>query len=139
MKISLAIVALLLAFGAVSLAQETPPWATKGYHVLVDGNQLYADCQVAEKTVRKTGKDIETDSNAGNDLFAAGRCWGYIMGVVDSIPAGEGFEPDAEVKGSQYVDVVLAYLRDHPESRHQPAHFLTRYALTQAFPAKSKH
>jgi len=136
-KISLASVALLL-LGAVSLAQETPPWATKAYHVLVDGNELYADCQDAEKNVKKTGKDIETKSSSGNDLFSAGRCWGYVTAVVDSIPAGEGFEPDPAVKGSQYVDVVLAYLRDHPESRHLPAHFLTRYAVTQAFPAKTK-
>jgi hypothetical protein len=138
MKIGLAIVALLL-LGAVSLAQEKPPWAAKSYHVLVDGNRLYTDCQSAEKNVRMTEKDTtEVRADAGDDLFIAGLCWGYVAAVVDSIPVGEGFELDAKVKGSQYVDVVQAYLRDHPESRHLPAHYLVRSAITQAFPAKSK-
>jgi len=59
--------------------------------------------------------------------------------VVDSIPEGEGFEPDSDVRGSQYVDAVVAYLRDHPESGHESAYALTRYALTPAFPTKPKH
>jgi hypothetical protein len=58
---------------------------------------------------------------------------------VDSIPDGEGFEPDPDVKISQHVDVVLAYLRDHPEKRHLSAYYLTRSALTDAFPSKLKH
>ena len=93
MKISLAIVALLL-LGAVSLAQESS-WNTKAYHMLLDGNRLYTDCQSAEKNVRMAGEHAQVRTEAGSDdLFLAGLCWGYVTAVVDSIPVGEGFEPD---------------------------------------------
>jgi hypothetical protein len=123
---------------SAALAQEPPAWVTKEYHVLENGNQLYADCQIAEKNI-ETGTDgtIRTKVN-GADLFSAGTCWGYIMAVVDSIPEGEGFAPAEKVQITQHMDVVLAYLRDNPSQRHLPAYFLTRTALTNAFPAKLK-
>jgi hypothetical protein len=124
----------------VSSAGQGSSWTTKNYHVLVDGNDLYSKCQMADKNVRLSGEFIETQSSAsGSDLFLAGNCWGYITAVVDSIPEGEDFDPDTDVRLSQYVDVVLAYLRAHPESRHLPAHALVRYALAGAFPARAKH
>ena len=123
---------------SVTLGQEPPAWATKKYHVLENGNQLYADCQIAEKNI-ETGADgtIRTRVN-GADLFSAGTCWGYIMAVVDSIAEGEGFAPNEHVNMTQHMDVVLAYLRDNPSQRHLPAYFLTRTALTNAFSAKPK-
>jgi hypothetical protein len=136
MRIIFAIVALIL-LGFVALAQ-VPSWVNKNYHVLTDGNTLYSYCQSTKKNVTISGTNLQIPNSAGTDLFPAGMCWGYIEAIVDSIPTGEGFEPDPEVKGSQYVDVVFAYLRDHPEQRHLPAYFLTRYALTDAFPAKPK-
>jgi hypothetical protein len=60
------------------------------------------------------------------------------MAVVDSIPEGEGFAPADKVQMTQYVDVVLTYLRDHPNQRHLPAYYLTRTALSNAFSAKPK-
>jgi len=121
---------------SVVLAQETPTWVTKRYHVLEDGNDLYAQCQNAEKSIRtEEGDNIRVI--ASGDLFSAGTCWGYIQAVVDSVPAGEGFEPDENVRLTQYMDVVLAYLRDNPSLRHHPAYFLTRTALSNAFPAKA--
>jgi hypothetical protein len=136
MRICFAIVTLLVS--ALITAAQEPSWTAKGYHVLMDGNALYSHCQSAQKNVRIAGENVEVLGSAGTDLFPAGQCWGYITGVVDSIPAGEGFEPDADVMQSQYVDVVFAYLRDHPEQRHSPAYSLTRNALTEAFPAKPK-
>lgn len=117
-------------------AQEPPAWAIKKYYVLENGNDLYADCQNAEKSVQR-GADgtIRTTVN-GDDLFSAGTCWGYIMAVVDSIPEGEGFEPAEKVQMTQHLDVVFTYLRDNPSQRHLPAYFLTRTALSKAFPAK---
>jgi hypothetical protein len=120
------------------LAQEPPTWVTKKYYVLENGNALYADCQIAEKNIQTDADgNIRTAVN-GADLFAAGTCWGYIMAVVDSIPEGEGFAPGGKVQMTQHMDVVLAYLRDNPSQRHLPAYFLTRTALTNAFPAKPK-
>jgi hypothetical protein len=136
MRISLAVVALLL-LGVVSLAQESPSWATKRHHSSVDGNQLYSECQSAEENVRTTGDTLEfRTSGSGKELVPAGMCWGYVLGVMDSIPEGEGFDPDPGVRGSQYVDVVLAYLRNHPERRNLPAYGLIRHALADAFPSK---
>jgi hypothetical protein len=138
MRIALAMVALVVVWAAS--AQHGSSWTTKNYHVLEDGNWLYSDCQIADKDVRFSGENIELQTSASrSDSFFAGRCWGYITAIVDSIPAGEDFDPDENVRLSQQVDVVLAYLRAHPESRHQPAHALVRYALAEAFPARAKH
>jgi hypothetical protein len=123
-----------------ALAQDVPSWVTKSYHRLKDGNQLYSECQSAEKnlTILEDGTVRARNIAASGDLLFAGTCWGYIEAVVDSIPTDEGFEPESNVRFSQYVDVVLAYLRDNPNLRHLPAHFLTRTALSNAFPAKPK-
>jgi len=138
MRVALAI-AVLLGMGWVSSAQQRPSWATKNYHVMEDGNELYSKCQIADKDVRLSEENVEVQTSAsGGDLFLAGGCWGYITAVVDSIPAGEDFDPDADVRLSQYVDVVIAYLKAHPESRHLPAYVLTRYALAESFPARAK-
>lgn len=136
MKIGLA--ALVLLLGSISLGQES--WTAKSYHILKDGNKLYSECQSYAKdvVVKEQGGDevMRVQTSAGTDLYPAGACWGYITGIVDTIPAGEGFDPDADVRVSQYIDVVYAYLRDHPEQRHLAAYFLVRTALTDAFPAK---
>src|SRR5215469_11085927 len=137
MRICFAMIALLVS-AMLTLAQA-PSWTAKNYHVLMDGNDLYSRCQLADKNVRISGGGVEAkDSAPVPDLFLAGTCWGYITGVVDSIPAGEGFEPASDVRLSQHVDIVFAYLHDHPEERHLPAYTLARTALSQAFPTKPK-
>jgi len=138
----LAIVVIFL-FSLVSESDTTPTqepdWARKDYYSLVDGNGLYAECQSADKNIKLgEGGAMSVRTGAEVDLFAGGMCWGYIRAVVDSIPAGEGFEPDKNVRLNQYVDVVLAYLRDNPNLRHQSAYGLTRNALAIAFPAGAK-
>ena len=139
MRATVAIAFLLSISPAISIAQ-TPSWLTKNYHVLVDGNQLYSYCQSYETNVKVVEEGIEYRTAASQtDVLYAGQCWGYILAVVDSVPAGEGFDPDPDVKASQYMDVVFAYLRDHPESRHLPAYEITRTALSVAFPTRPKH
>ena len=138
---TLAMFTTLLIFGAVLLVQQATPQANKTYHVLVDGNELFRDCQSYEDNVTLTADErlvLKELGESRNDTFAAGKCLGYVSGIVDSIPVGEGFGlgPDPAVRGSQCVDVVFAYLRDHPEQRHLPAYELVRTALTQAFPGK---
>ena len=104
----------------------------------MDGNVLDADCQQWERgfTVSPDGQ-IASTPHSGANFYEAGKCFGYILGIVDSIPAGEGFDPDPRVRASQHIDVVLRYLRDNPELRHLPAHQLVRQALTDAFPKRS--
>ncbi|MGB7846848.1 MAG: Rap1a/Tai family immunity protein [Candidatus Acidiferrum sp.] len=119
-----------------SQATSTQDWATKGRYVLEDGNGLYTHCQSAENNLKMgEGDNIQMRSTASQtDFLVAGACWGYIQAVVDSIPQGEGFHPDENVRMSQYVDVVTAYLRNNPSQRQKPAYYLARTALTEAFP-----
>jgi hypothetical protein len=114
-------------------------WTTKSHYVLEDGDELYAQCQSAAETVKLgEGENADMKPTASRtDILQTGVCWGYIKGVVDSIPAGEGFHPDANVRISQYVDIVTEYLRKNPNRRQQPAYFLARTAVTEAFPENS--
>jgi hypothetical protein len=68
-------------------------------------------------------------------------CDAYISGVADAIAAGGPGKapaciPDG-VTGVQLRDVMVKYLKAHPESRQQKAGTLTVRALGQAFPCKS--
>jgi len=134
MRIGLTLVVLLVT-AALLAAQES--WQTKRHLVLVDGNELYSRCQSYERNVRITEGHVQF-TGEGADLISAGQCWGYVFAVVDSIPQGQGFDPDGSVQGSQEIDVAIKYLQDHPELRPYGAYSLVRTALTQAFPARSK-
>jgi hypothetical protein len=134
MRISLTLV-VLLATAALLAAQES--WQTKRRLVLVDGNELYSRCQSYERNVRVTEGHVEF-TGEGADLVSAGQCWGYVFAVIDSIPEGEGFDPNSSVLGSQEIDVAIKYLQDHPELRPYGAYSLVRTALTQAFPPRTK-
>jgi len=137
MNYRMAVYVLVVSLASVSncsvLAQD---WRTKGYHSLKDGNELYSNCQTLQENIKYEGENLRLKTSEGSTVLSAGICWGYIEGVVDSIPVTEGFGPDSNVRLSQYVDVVTAYLRDYPNQRHLPAYGLVRTALTKAFPAK---
>ena len=99
--------------GLMMLAATSPYFMT--------GNQLYQHCTANDEV-----------------------CAGYIEGIVDgSGIIQEAFNqraiclPDnANVR--QIADVVIKYLRDHPESRAQSAGALSVIALTDAFGCKRK-
>jgi hypothetical protein len=133
MTVYLLVISLASISSCRVLAQD---WTTKSYHSLVDGNDLYSACRSAQENIKFEGENMRLKTSEGSTVLSAGICWGYIEGVVDSIPGGEGFEPDASVRLSQYVDVVTAYLRDNPNQRHLHAYALVRIALTRAFPAR---
>lgn len=138
MRVANAVLTLTLIFlvsGRQLGSAQAPrtPWYEKSYHTLMDGNELYSLCIEAEKHIHVSG-----DGNIDIGSIPAAQCWSYVEAVVDSIPAGEGFEPSEKVRLTQYVDIVRIYLKNHPEQRHLPAHFLTRWALTDAFPAQKK-
>jgi len=144
MKIWQAVLFWLLGFGFALLCMsqvatatmQEHSWKNERHYALLHGNDLYADCQQAEKNVE--ARDGDTIYSRGDSVsaFAAGNCWGYVAAVVDSIPGGEGFAPDEHVKLTQHVDVVLKYLREYPAERHKPAYYLARTALENAFPAR---
>jgi hypothetical protein len=137
LRFLLGIIAFLSAVLIYS-AQTIPIWKTKGYHSLLSGNELYSDCQEWERNTSVSADNrIMIKTGNASAILQAGECHGYIMGIVDSIPAGEGFNPAPDVLMNQYVDVVYKYLLDHPELRHLTAYELARTALTEAFPTSN--
>jgi hypothetical protein len=91
--------------------------------VFFSGNQLYEYCQREASLV----------------------CLGYVMGVADTIAdassAGDMTTricPDRGVNPGQMMDVVVNFLRAHPERRHQAAPGIVAAALVEAFPCPSR-
>jgi hypothetical protein len=82
------------------------------------GNKLFERCGASRDTADYTG------------------CLGYVAGVVDALHMMEnsGVCPPQGSTVGQTVDVVMKYLRDHPEARHHAAAGEVFLALRQAFP-----
>jgi Rap1a immunity proteins len=83
----------------------------------------------------------------GNDLFSRCStegnngeisCLGYIEGVADLMTALDKTCLSGNVTSRQATDIVMKYLRDHPESRHYSASSIAGLALQQAFPCAPK-
>jgi hypothetical protein len=86
---------------------------------LYSGDQLYQKCQ--------------------SDPLGA--CTGYIAGVSDTVDLFQETDitkhaicMSGGVSAEQMRDVVIKYLRDHPETRDKAAQFLEVRALMEAFP-----
>ena len=108
--------------GAQSLSPET-------------GNTLLEHCESGDK------QDGDLQINA----MKAGLCFGYIEGAADILAFDAAAFPNRrlectpkEVTRGQERDVVVKYLRDHPEERHESAALLVLHALTTAFPCKPR-
>lgn len=91
----------------------SPLVATPANAGFTDGNELHSHCG------DKSG-------------YLQGYCDGYIGGVADSIEQEQLCLPDT-VKFGQLRDVVLIFLRDHPQDRHFSASSLVIAAIKQAF------
>ena len=73
-----------------------------------------------------------------------GVCLGYVMGLDDGISILQSSETDRsrwspickpkEVTASQVQDVVIKYLDDHPEKRHEMIAILAIVAMRAAWP-----
>ena len=87
------------------------------------GNQLYEYCQSV------TTRDVPDHSN-----FFEGVCGGYVTGVHDALEAfGRVCVPQGTPK-NQLLDLVVVYLRDHPEKRYLPGADLVADAFEEKFP-----
>jgi hypothetical protein len=66
------------------------------------------------------------------------RCGAYIAGIADAADRQKTEDHAVCVPGAvtagQATDVVVAYLKAHPASRHRPAGILVIDALSNAFP-----
>jgi len=66
-------------------------------------------------------------------------CAAYVAGMADAlVHDGTVCLPQRKVTTRQLVDVVMAYLRAHPEARIFSAASIGDVAFTQAFPCVSK-
>ncbi len=93
-----------------------------------DGNVLFEECSAAQNTVEFT------------------RCLAYIAGAADMIGNFQLFKSDGNkplfttricipVKATrgQLTDVVIKYMKDHPESRTDSASLIVMRALVQVW------
>ncbi|MGC2464984.1 MAG: Rap1a/Tai family immunity protein [Candidatus Acidiferrum sp.] len=98
----------------------------------------------AQRVSTTTGNDLlESCESTGH--FEQAFCFGYITGVTDTDAMDGAAFPDRRrscvaenVSNGQVKDVVVKYLRDHPEERHLLAAILIVKAMSQAFPCKAK-
>src|ERR1700681_2207721 len=82
--------------------------------------------------------------DTGNDYLSMcedprgqGHCSATAVGYADMLSVMGYFCADRNVKKGQMKDVVLKYVRDHPEKRQIAAASLAFSALTEAFPCKN--
>lgn len=97
------------------------------------GSEMLANCQAFLK-----------DPTPPNQMFPAGLCGGYIMGIADGLMYAQIADPKRTAicmpeKGytvGQGVRVLNKYLNDHPEKLNQDVSLLALNAFRAAFPCK---
>ena len=92
--------------------------------------------------VFKNGNKLLSDCNESLGSHSEAFCIGYIMGVYDAIQSNDGTlngftncSGDFVVNG-QIRDVVVKWLKDNPQHRHNGASGLISHALQEAFPCQ---
>jgi hypothetical protein len=90
-----------------------------------------------------TGDDLLHHCNGSRDgervlvgedyYYAIGVCVGSVMGVSDTLSMSGTICVAQDVSASQMGDIVIKYLRDHPERRHYGASDAVEAALKNAF------
>jgi hypothetical protein len=115
---------ILLPLGlATILVMSHQSWSQQTFTGFADGNALLASC---------TG-----------DESAQRFCAGYVAGVEEVLIGGNAvngfrgcFPADVGPISRHVIDVVIAYLRNHPQLQHLPAAGLVAAAVTYAYPCK---
>jgi Rap1a immunity proteins len=79
----------------------------------------------------------------GNDLYDKCTaqslvCAAYVAGMADALAHDGTVCLPQNVTTRQLVDVIMAYLRAHPEARNYSAASIGDVGFTQAFPCASK-
>jgi hypothetical protein len=87
-----------------------------------------------------TGNDLLVVCEDEASNLSIGACYGFILGVLsrdrlagELSPGGQIVCLPANVRNSQTKDVVVQYLKSHPNSRHYEAGQLVMQALDEAF------
>jgi Rap1a immunity proteins len=94
---------------------------------------IYIICLIPQQLLAITGNDLYSLCTTERALEEI--CAGYLTGALDVFPE-RTFCPPKGTTLSQIKDVVVIFLRDHPETRHQRAPDLVAAAIKAAFPCK---
>jgi Rap1a immunity proteins len=79
-------------------------WSAQSFSQgFLHGNDLYTFCTKAEQTPAKT------------------TCAAFIIGAVDALTGTHDICLTKEIIGKQVIDIVVDYLRSHPETRQNTA------------------
>jgi hypothetical protein len=112
------------------------------YGILFLGSLMFSHHACAQNPVASTysGNDLLRDCSDRNNVTSFSFCLGYINGLRDGVVfasvglgAKPSFEISEKVELGQLKDVVVRYLNEHPEERHQHAAVLVHRALVKAF------
>jgi hypothetical protein len=108
---------------------------------------LMLDCEVRPQepvAPAYSGNQLLRDCTPGGDTHSYAYCLGYISGLVEGASVEADlrkckplFAISAEVDLDQLIDVVVKYLKEHPELRDVKAQVIALTALKAAFPPKS--
>lgn len=105
--------------------------------VHADGNMLLKACTAGLKVINKE-KDLSS-----KELVDAAFCAGLIQGITDvdrinKSSGGSSFfcPPGNVINKAEATQIVVDYLRAHPEKRKQPETMLVIDALKGAFPCR---
>jgi hypothetical protein len=102
-------------------------------------NELLSSCEDFLRAYRPSGVGFTLQPESG----PAYECWGYINAIqqlsalTDHGRTLTGACPAPATSALQIMEVVVAYLRKHPEELHERAGVEAVYALRQAFPCMS--
>jgi hypothetical protein len=94
-----------------------------------DGHRLYSALSY------DTTRDSAINSENVGLLREYIQAYGYILGVFDALSGS--FSSAGKQTNEQLKDVVLKYLREHPEQRRLNAASLVGQAYKEAFPLRS--
>ena len=107
----------------------------------INGNELYEACRNEEP--------VQLGFCIGYIIgYSEGAPWGAFMALKQASPAMSaetanglinaflGSCPPSEASNSQLRDVLLKYMTEHPETRHESARTLIWQAYAEAFPCK---
>lgn len=109
------------------------------YKLLILAGLMISPCGMAKADGGVTGNDLHDWCQSGDSPDQA-FCTGYIMGAVHGVQIGQFSTTNcffSTAEGStteQWVDVVKAYMVDHPELRQKQAIALVGAAMNESFP-----
>ena len=108
----------ILIMGVIFWFSVSSAKAVNGFYFYT-GNEIFQRCN----------SDIGTPDSVG--------CVGYVAGIADALTLTNTICVPTDVSVVQVRDIVLKYLREHPERRHYNASGLAATALVSAFPCGS--